>query len=101
MSEPSSGVPAEIADAEVEQPSTEQPTTDEPDTVELEVDEEKVAAWDEVKADYQVEPDGEPVPNSMDTGDAGLNERTAAEVEREPEVIPEVTPDGEPDDADE
>ena len=96
MSEPSSGVPGEIADADVEQP-----TTDEPDTVELEVDEEKVAAWDEVKADYQVEPDGEPVPNSMDTGDAGLNERTAAEVEREPEVIPEVTPDGEPDDADE
>jgi len=61
MSEPSSGVPGEIADADVEQP-----TTDEPDTIELEVDEEKVEAWDEVKADYQVEPGGAPVPNSMD-----------------------------------
>jgi hypothetical protein len=28
-------------------------------------------AWDEVKADYQVEPGGEPVPNAMD--DAGAS----------------------------
>jgi hypothetical protein len=62
MSEPSSGVPSEIADAEVEAP-----TNDEPTTVELEVDQEKVEAWDEVKGDYQVEPGGRPVPNSMDT----------------------------------
>jgi hypothetical protein len=61
MSEPSSGVPGEIADAQVEEP-----TTDEPDTVELEVDEEKLEAWDEVKGDYQVEPGGQPVANSMD-----------------------------------
>ena len=61
MSEPSSGVPGEIADADVEEP-----TTDEPDTVELEVDEEKVEAWDDVKGDYQVEPGGVPVPNPMD-----------------------------------
>ena len=64
MSEPSSGVPGEIADAQVEEP-----TTGEPDTLELEVDEEKVEAWDEVKADYQVEPGGAPVPNSMDQAD--------------------------------
>lgn len=63
MSEPSSGVPGEIADADVEQPTTEQP-----DTLELEIDEEKVEAWDEVKGDYQVDPGGEPVPNSMDQG---------------------------------
>ncbi|QGN56688.1 hypothetical protein [Nostocoides sp. HKS02] len=44
MSEPSSAVPGDI---------------------ELDVDEEKVEAWDEVKADYQVEPDGQAVPNSM------------------------------------
>ena len=69
MSEPSSGVPAEIADAEVEQP-----TTDEPDTLELEVDEEKVEAWDEVKGDYQVEPGGQPVPNSMDQADLSLDD---------------------------
>ena len=67
MSEPSSGVPGEIADADVEQP-----TTEEPQTVELEVDEEKVEAWDEVKADYQVEPGGQPVPNSMDQADMTL-----------------------------
>jgi hypothetical protein len=88
MSEPSSGVPSEIADADVEEPSTEA-ESDAPDTVELEVDEEKVEAWDEVKGDYQVEPGGQPVPNSMDHGDVGTSERTAAEVEREPEVIPE------------
>ena len=64
MSEPSSGVPGEIADADVEQP-----TTEEPQTVELELDVEKVEAWDEVKGDYQVEPGGQPVPNSMDQAD--------------------------------
>ena len=67
MSEPSSGVPGEIADAQVEEP-----TTGEPDTLELEVDEKKVEAWDEVKADYQVEPGGAPVPNSMDQADVTL-----------------------------
>lgn len=53
MSEPSSGVPGEIADAEVEAP-----TSDEPTTVELDLDEEKIEAWDEVKDDYAVDPDG-------------------------------------------
>ena len=71
MSEPSSGVPGEIADADVEQP-----TTDEPDTVELEVDEEKVEAWDEVKGDYQVEPDGQPVANSLDASDLDSEDAT-------------------------
>jgi hypothetical protein len=41
------------------------------ESVELDVDEEKMEAWDEVKADYQVEPGGEPVPNAMD--DAGAS----------------------------
>lgn len=61
MSEPSNGVPSEIADAEVEQPDT-----DHPDRVELDVDEEKLEAWDKVKGDYQVNPGGEPVPNSQE-----------------------------------
>ena len=69
MSEPSSGVPGEIADAAVEAPTSEEPTT-----VELELDEEKVEAWDEVKADYQVEPGGAPVPNSMDQADGTLDD---------------------------
>ena len=73
MSEPSSAVPGEIADAEVEAPTSEEPTT-----VELEVDEEKVEAWDEVKGDYQVEPGGAPVPNSMDQGDLTLDDEDAA-----------------------
>jgi hypothetical protein len=44
------------------------------ETVELDVDEEKMEAWDEVKADYQVEPGGEPVPNAMDDGASGASE---------------------------
>ena len=39
MSEPSSGVPSEIADSEVETPAS-----DAPDRVELDVDEEKLEA---------------------------------------------------------
>ena len=50
-----------------EQPaeSTEPVEPVESPSVELDVDEEKLEAWDEVKADYQVEPGGEPVPNAM------------------------------------
>jgi hypothetical protein len=40
------------------------------ESIELDVDEEKMEAWDEVKADYQVEPGGEPVPNAMDEAGA-------------------------------
>lgn len=72
MSEPSSGVPGEIADAEVEAP-----TSDEPTTVELELDQEKIEAWDEVKGDYQVEPDGQPVANSLDGSDLDSDDATA------------------------
>ena len=61
MSEPSSAVPGDIADAEV-QPAPGESTTE---TVDLDLDEEKVEAWDEVKADYQVDPGGQAVPNSM------------------------------------
>ncbi|MFC8503758.1 hypothetical protein ACFUC1_15480 [Pedococcus sp. NPDC057267] len=64
MSEPSSGVPSEIADAEVERPDAEREGRSE--RVELDVDEEKLEAWDKVKGDYQVEPGGEPVPNSQE-----------------------------------
>ncbi len=69
MSEPSSAVPREIADDDVPGDADKAPTTgpDVPESVELDVDEEKVEAWDEVKGDYQAEPEGHPVPNSMDT----------------------------------
>ncbi|NNM46352.1 hypothetical protein [Knoellia koreensis] len=61
MSEPSSAVPKEIADADVEDRGDEAP-----EKVELDVDEEKLKAWDEVKSDYEVDPGGEPVPNSQE-----------------------------------
>jgi len=67
MTEPSSGVPDEIADAEVDQATSEE---DQPDGLELDIDEEKVEAWDQVKSDYEIEPDGQPVPNSMDEGNS-------------------------------
>ena len=67
MTEPSSGVPDEIADAEVDQATSEE---DKPDGLELDIDEEKVEAWDQVKSDYEIEPDGQPVPNSMDEGNS-------------------------------
>ena len=56
MSEPSSSVPGEIADAQVEEPSADGA---EVETVELDVDEEKMEAWDAIKSDYQVDPDAE------------------------------------------
>lgn len=69
MSEPSSAVPHETSDDDVPVGADSAPTTepDAPESVELDVDEEKVGAWDEVKGDYQAEPDGHEVPNSMDT----------------------------------
>ncbi len=84
MSEPSSSVPGEIADAEVEESSAEQTHAEEPSTVEIEVDQDKVDAWDEVKGDYQVEPDGESVPNTMDSDDRGLDDSPEAEGDAAP-----------------
>lgn len=74
MSEPSGGVPREIVDAEVEEPAD-----DGQERVELDVDQEKLDAWDDVKNDYEVDPDGKPVPNSMDSGRA---DDTAADEEQ-------------------
>jgi hypothetical protein len=85
MTEPSSGVPSEIADAEVDQSQqsgqaqsdqaqsdqaqSDQAQSDQAQSdaqgdapeerVELHVDEEKMQAWDEVKSDYQVDPDNQ------------------------------------------
>jgi hypothetical protein len=36
------------------------------EAVELDLDEEKLEAWDAVKSDYEIDPDGVEVPNSMD-----------------------------------
>lgn len=66
MSEPSSGVPSEIADADVQTPEGQ---ADQPTEVTLDLDQDKLEAWDEIKSDYQVDPDGQPVPNSTETPD--------------------------------
>lgn len=50
MSEPSTNVPGEVADTQVE----------------LELDEDKIEAWDEVKSDYQVDPDAKDTPAGAD-----------------------------------
>ena len=62
MSDPSSGVPEETTDAEVHEAQEEERPADE---VQLDLDEEKLDKWDEVKSDYAVEPASGPVPNSM------------------------------------
>ena len=72
MTEPSSGVPGEIADADVETP---QAQDDQPAEVTLDIDEDKLAAWDDIKSDYQVDPDGVPVPNSTEVPDMADDER--------------------------
>ena len=76
MSEPSTNIPGEVADAQVPQtPAGGSDTAATPEKVELELDEDKLEAWDEVKSDYQVDPDAEdtPVgvdPDGMDEGNA-------------------------------
>jgi hypothetical protein len=87
MSEPSSSAPKDIVDAEVEETSQE-----EPERVELDVDEEKVEAWDEVKADYQVEPGGHSVPNSMAATQLDTSEEPGPEAEVD--VDPDQPPPG-------
>jgi hypothetical protein len=64
MSEPSSNVPGEVADAQVDETTPEAPRGE--DKVELHLDEDKVEAWDDVKADYQVDPDAEDTPPGAD-----------------------------------
>jgi hypothetical protein len=62
MTEQSSGAPNDITTGDEVAPSSE-PVA--PESVELDIDQEKMEAWDEVKSDYQIEPDDKPVPNSM------------------------------------
>jgi len=70
MTEPSSGVPSEIADSEVDRDETAADDTQQEQRVELDVDEEKMEAWDEVKSDYQVDPDNQEdrLPRSAEEG---------------------------------
>ena len=70
MTEPSSGVPSEIADSEVEPSEKATDDAQQEERVELDVDEEKMEAWDEVKSDYQVDPDNQEdrLPRSAEEG---------------------------------
>jgi hypothetical protein len=63
MTEPSSNIPEDIANAEVEE---DQSTPQKQPGVDLNIDQEKREAWDRIKSDYETEPGGQPVPNSMD-----------------------------------
>jgi hypothetical protein len=71
MSEQGSNIPEDIANADVDTPAEPEETQ-----VELSVDEDKLGAWNAVKSDYQVEPHGQPVANSM-----GEAETTMADTE--------------------
>ena len=73
MSEPSTNIPGEVADAQVDETAAQAPETDE--KVELELDQDKLDAWDEVKSDYQVDPDAEDTPPGVD--DEGMDEGNA------------------------
>jgi len=72
MSEPSSGLPEEIADAEAQGGADD--AAEAPAEVDLDLDEEKLEKWDEVKSDYQIDPGGKPMPNIWDAGEAGEGE---------------------------
>jgi hypothetical protein len=78
MSEPSSSVPGEMADAQVEEP---QSGTDEVEKVELNLDEDKLEAWDDVKGDYQIDPDAESAPDTDDEDDGSSDESPEAEAD--------------------
>ena len=80
MSEPSSSVPDDIADAQVEESATE----DTPSTVELDIDQDQVDAWDEIKADYQVDPDAESASSSTEGDDSGGDDPGTAEADDSP-----------------
>jgi hypothetical protein len=54
-----------------------------PESVDLNVDEEKMEAWDEVKSDYEVEPGGKPTPNVMDEAETSTAETEAHEASGE------------------
>ena len=59
MSEPSTHIPGDVADAQVDESAEVTPQSEADDKVELDLDEEKIEAWDEVKSDYQVDPDNQ------------------------------------------
>jgi hypothetical protein len=67
-----------------------------PDKVDLDLDEEKLEKWDEVKSDYEVNPDGKPMPNVWDAGEGGANEsedRPEADAEQREQVNDEDAPE--------
>jgi hypothetical protein len=99
MSEPSSGVPEEIADAEVQAGEVQggaEKASEAPAEVDLDLDEEKLEKWDEVKSDYQIDPDGKPMPNIWDAGggaDAGSERESQSDAEHREQVNAEDAPE--------
>ena len=67
-----------------------------PDRVDLNVDEEKLEKWEEVKSDYEINPDGKPMPNVWDAGgdgDDGSLDRPEADAEHRRRVNNEDAPE--------
>lgn len=79
MSEPSTHIPGDVADAQVDETASPDPRTESTESteskVQLDLDEDKLEAWDEVKSDYQVDPDAEDTPPGVD--DDGVDEGNA------------------------
>ena len=83
MSESNSSVPDEVAEvqgssapqSEASGPSSEGSGVEErstegaPSRVELDIDQDKLDAWDAVKGDYQVDPNDESVPDTAEQDD--------------------------------
>jgi hypothetical protein len=89
MSEPNNGEPDNRADAEVRQATNDAPESS--GQVDLDLDEAKLEKWDEVKSDYQIDPDGKPMPNIWDAGesehDADAEQREQINDEDAPEIV--------------
>lgn len=82
MTEPNSNIPEDVANAEVE----EDRSTPEPQpALDLNIDQEKREAWDRIKSDYETEPGGQPVPNSMDQAQLDAAEAEEGDDEGEDE----------------
>ena len=82
MTEPSSNIPEVIANAEVEEDQSAPEQQQQPD-LDLNIDQGE--AWDRIKSDYETEPGGQPVPNSMDQAQLDAAEAEEGDDEGEDE----------------
>lgn len=82
MTEPNSNIPEDVANAEVEE---DQSAPEPQPALDLNIDQDKREAWDRIKSDYETEPGGQPVPNSMDQAQLDAAEAEEGDDEGEDE----------------